>query len=129
MNTLDQDENQRIRVAERVREAREYLGLSQDDVAKVLGLSRPAVTNIESGTRRLEAVELDKLSRLYGRSADYFLTGEENVGASATDDVKFLARAMNGLSDKDRAEVMRFADFLKKSADVGRKVPRERGSK
>jgi cytoskeletal protein RodZ len=33
-------------LGERLRSAREYLGLSQGDVAEFLSLSRPAVTNM-----------------------------------------------------------------------------------
>lgn len=114
MNAQDQTEAQRLQMAERLREAREYIGLSQEDVAKALNLSRPAVTNIESGTRRVEAIELDKLSRLYRCSVNFLLTGSEEE--NATEQVAFLARSLKGLSDRDLAEVARFANFLRRSA-------------
>jgi transcriptional regulator with XRE-family HTH domain len=108
-DTLDPDA-QRLALAQRLREAREYVGLSQDEVAGALGISRPAVTNIESGTRKVEAIELERLSALYGRSVEALLTGE----APAKDDrVAFLARATQGLSDKDMDELGRFAAFLR----------------
>ncbi|HNA28319.1 MAG TPA: helix-turn-helix transcriptional regulator, partial [Nitrospira sp.] len=62
------DDEQRLSLAQRLRESREYVGLSQEDVATALGISRPAVTKIEAGTRKVEAVELDKLSHLYGQN-------------------------------------------------------------
>jgi transcriptional regulator with XRE-family HTH domain len=110
-------DDQRQQMARRLRDARDYLGLSQDDAASALGISRPAVTNIEAGTRKVDAVELDKLARLYGRPAQYFLTGDEPVAADAR--VEFLARTLNGLSQRDIDEVSRFAEFLKRSPKSG----------
>lgn len=103
-------------MAQRLREAREYVGLSQEEVAQALNLSRPAITNIESGMRRVEAVELDKLATLYRQSVNFLLTGEEPIGA-APEQVAFLARALKGLSENDVQEVARFAAFLKRSSD------------
>ena len=114
----DDIEGQRQQMAQRLRDARAYLGLSQDEVASALGISRPAVTNIESGARKVEAVELDKLARLYGRTVQFFLTGEQAVAAKSRAD--FLARTLNGLSEKDLQEVARFADFLKRSPKTGK---------
>lgn len=108
-------EKQRMQIAERLREAREYVGLSQDDVAAALGLSRPSITNIELGTRKVEATELNKLARLYRKSLDYLLTGREPP-PSGPEQLAFLARAVKGLSQKDIDEVARFAEFLKQSA-------------
>lgn len=103
---------QRQQLAQRLRDAREYVGLSQDEVAAALGVSRPAVTNIEAGSRKVEAIELDKLSTLYGRTVEYFLTGGSQLPSER---VAFLARATQGLSEKDLEELGRFAAFLKNS--------------
>jgi transcriptional regulator with XRE-family HTH domain len=105
--------DKRLQVAGRLREAREYLGLSQDEVAAALELSRPAITNIESGTRKVDALELEQLAQLYGRTVDYFLGKEEKVPDSK---IAFAARTLKGLSDKDLEEVARFAEFLRSSA-------------
>lgn len=114
------EERQRLELAARLREAREYVGLSQDEVAAALKLSRPAITNIESGARKVEALELDKLARLYARSVEYLLTGAE---ASENEDEKvaFLARATHGLSSRDLEELGRFADFLRNSNKSSKK--------
>lgn len=104
-------------MAQRLREAREYVGLSQEDVAQALGVSRPAITNIETGNRRVEAVELDKLATLYRQSVTFLLSGEDAIGAVPAQ-AQFLARAVKGLSPKDMEEVARFALFLQRSSDV-----------
>jgi len=108
---------QRAAVALRLREAREYLGLSQAEVAQVLDLSRPAIANIEAGNRKVEAVELEQLATLYRQSVRYLLSGEDPI-EQTKDQVRFLARAVEGLTPQDLDEVARFATFLKRSADA-----------
>jgi len=114
------DEPDRIQLGRRLREAREYVGLSQEEVAFALLVSRPAIGHIESGTRKVEAFELNKLSELYGRTVDYLLTG--NAPADETR-VAFLARATKGMSDRDMDELARFAAFLKNSPKSKRRAP------
>lgn len=60
-------------IGRRLQRARLAAGLSQAQVAEVLGIPRPAVSLIESGQRSVSSVELAKLSRLYGKPASTFL--------------------------------------------------------
>jgi DNA-binding XRE family transcriptional regulator len=113
MNADDTDAR-RAEMGKRLREAREYLNFSQDEVATALGLSRPSVTNMESGSRKVDSLELDKLARLYGRSVNYLLTGEEEF--KADEKVAFAARALRGLSGRDLEEVTKFANYLRNSS-------------
>lgn len=103
----------------RLREAREYLGLSQDEVAKVVGLARPAVSLIESGQRKVDALELKKLAELYQRPVADF-TGEVEVEAPVRETVQYLARAAAKLTVADQAELVRFAEFLSSKGAVKR---------
>jgi transcriptional regulator with XRE-family HTH domain len=105
----------RQKLGARLREARDYLGLSQDEVAKHLGVPRTALSHIESGQRRIDALELKKVALLYKRPLAYF-TGEAQANASLPDDVAHLARAAAGLSERDRQELSRFADYLRARA-------------
>lgn len=112
-----QTESQQL--ANRLREVREYLSLSQQFVADKTGIPRSAVSDIERGARKVDSLELRKLARLYMYPVGYFL-GEEEAG----DDVRALARAVTDLTEDDRAEVVRFAQFLRYSADAERKKQR-----
>ena len=93
----------------RLREAREYRGLSQAEVAQHIGVSRSALCLIESGTRNVSAVELSRLAKLYKT------TVESLAGHTAGDDesIKVAARATATLSDKDREEMIRFTQYLR----------------
>jgi transcriptional regulator with XRE-family HTH domain len=108
----DGSDGDRKALGERLREAREYLGFSQDQVAIFLGLSRSALSLIETGQRKVDALELKKLAGLFKKSVGYF-TGEVAEETSFGADIKHLARKVSELSADDREELGRFADFLR----------------
>lgn len=108
----DAKDDDRKTLGERLREAREYLGFSQEEVATFLGVSRSALSLMETGQRKVDALELKKLAGLYKRPVGYF-TGEEAEETSFGADIKHLARKVSELSPDDREELGRFADFLR----------------
>ena len=95
----------------RLREAREYLGLSQDEVARVVAIPRPAISLVESGQRKVDALELKKFAELYQRPVADF-TGDVDADTPMPETVQYLARAASKLADVDQAELLRFAEFL-----------------
>jgi transcriptional regulator with XRE-family HTH domain len=98
-------------LASRLKEAREYLELSQDEVATVLNVPRSAISLIEAGQRRVEALELQRLAEIYQRPIGHF-TGEDPEPAALPESVRHLARTAAKLTDRDREELQRFAEFL-----------------
>ncbi|MGH2559484.1 MAG: helix-turn-helix domain-containing protein [Thermomicrobiales bacterium] len=105
---LDKVEQQE-RLAERLREVREYLGVSQEFVAKQTKIPRVAISAIENGKRRVEALELSSLAALYNYPVTYFLEGALEEPAS----IRAIAREAVALTDRDREQVLHFAQFLK----------------
>ena len=118
----DRAQNQE-KLADRLREVREYLGLSQEFVAQHTGLSRVAISTIENGKRKVEALELQALASLYKYPVTYFLEGALEEPAS----VRAIARAATGLTDKDREQVLQFAQFLKAYGKAQDSAPVRRG--
>lgn len=59
-------------LGERMRLAREHAGFSQVDAAETLGITSAAISQYESGKRKIDALSLDRLARLYGVSVSYF---------------------------------------------------------
>lgn len=100
-------------LGKRLREVREYLNLSQQYVADKSGIPRSAVSDIERGMRKVDSLELKKLSKLYMHPVSYFLGDDQPDEATHT-----LARAVVDLTDHDRAEVLRYAQFLRFSAET-----------
>ena len=96
----------------RLREAREYLNLTQQFAADQTGIPRTAIVEIESGKRRVESMELKKLAQLYRYPVSYFLGEDEQMKTDANV-LNALARAAGELTEEDRKEVLRFAEFLR----------------
>jgi transcriptional regulator with XRE-family HTH domain len=112
-NSTDDDERRQL--GERLKDARKYLGLKQEEVAAYLNIPRTALTDIENGQRRVEALELQRLARLYRQPVGHF-TGEDAASASLPADVAHLARNAASLSTEDREELSRFAEYLRARA-------------
>jgi transcriptional regulator with XRE-family HTH domain len=111
-SALAPDEAQQL--ARRLREARDFVNLSQQFVSEQTGIPRSAISDIERGSRRVESLELKRLAELYRMPVDYFL-GAAPVGelAGAADPtVEALARAASEMGEAEREEVLRFALFL-----------------
>lgn len=104
-------EDESLLLGAKLREAREYLGLKQDQVARHIDLPRTAVSEIENGHRGVSAIELKKLARLYQRPVSWFTDEEPSAAVPAA--LAFLARTASALSDNDRQELQRFAEFLR----------------
>lgn len=64
------------KLAARLRTAREAAGLTQEVVARQLGLPRSSLAQVELGNRTVSGLELDALARLYGRSLEEILAEE-----------------------------------------------------
>ena len=58
---------------ERLKELREDNDLTQDDLAKALGISRQYYSNYERGLTEFPLRHLSTLCKFYGVSADYIL--------------------------------------------------------
>jgi len=113
----DSDDEERRRLGDRLREARKYLGLKQEEVATYLKIPRTALTDIENGQRRVEAIELTRLAKLYRQPIGHF-TGEDEASASLPVDIAHLARRAADLSLQDRNELGRFAEYLRARSRV-----------
>ena len=109
-------EQEKEGLAKRLREAREYLGLSQEYVAQQTSITRPAISEIEAAKRNVGSLELKRFSKLYGRPVEYFLgTQDEEEEVTAENDfVELKLRSMTReLKKEDREEILRFAEYLR----------------
>jgi transcriptional regulator with XRE-family HTH domain len=113
-----EDEKARKILGEKLRDSRKYLGLKQEDVAAYLKIPRTALVDIESGQRRVEAIELARLAKLYKQPASYF-TGEDKEAADLSAEAAHLARQASELSKKDREELNRFVEYLRARSKAG----------
>ena len=61
------------KIGHRIKSLREKSGISQDTLAKRMKLPRPAISQIESGARKIATDELLKLSRIFQVPGDDLL--------------------------------------------------------
>lgn len=57
----------------RLRLARKESGLSQKEVADLLGRHQVFISRCESGERRLDVIELQDFAKTYGKPVEWFL--------------------------------------------------------
>ncbi len=60
-------------IAAKLREIRESLGFSQDEVATKLNKTQSYVSRCETGNRRLDIFELEAFARVYNKPLSFFL--------------------------------------------------------
>ncbi len=111
-HALQISDQARKELGDKLREARRYLGLTQDEVSQKLGIQRTALGDIETGQRRVDAIELSQLAKLYQRPTSHFL-GEELDDIELNEEIAHLAKQVKELSDRDRDELSRFAEYLR----------------
>lgn len=101
-----------VSMGARLREAREFLGLSQEVVADALRVPRASVSAMESGRRKVSSLELRDLARLYKRPLEFFYS-DESGGEDEDEATQALFRVTRNLTPDDKEQVVRFAEFLK----------------
>ena len=108
--------NEQKLLGDRLKEARQYLGLSQEEVANHIDVSRSAISMIESNKRSVKTDELIKFSQLYQRSIEYFTDGE--IIKIDEDKMTLLARDFKNLSEPDQQELIQFAQYLAERSKI-----------
>lgn len=63
----------------KIKEIREHLDLSQERIAKLLGINRVAISQIENGERKISAEEIAKLARIFNMPSDILLDLEKDI--------------------------------------------------
>jgi transcriptional regulator with XRE-family HTH domain len=101
------DPDKRSQITQRLKEARKLAGLSQGQVAKILNLHRPSVSEMEAGNRRVSAHEIARLAEIYDVSAAWLL-GEAPETMDAQDPrLELAARELTKLKPDDLERLLR----------------------
>ena len=96
-------------VATNLKKLREAARYTQDEVSQALGITRSAYSNYESGEREAPYDILEKVSDLFG--CELYVLFEENENAKAM--IFASAFRLDGLTETDTEEIMRFKDIVK----------------
>ena len=78
-------------IGRKLQKAREEMGMSQEELAKMLGYTQSSLSNYELGKRRLYLSDLKKVCEILGKPITYFLedsddqqTDEDNLATILT---------------------------------------------
>ena len=63
----------------RIKELRQTLGISQEDLAFAMGLSKSGVSALESATRKVNDKHIRMLNMTYNVNPDWLRTGEGDM--------------------------------------------------
>lgn len=111
----DSQDTRRSAIAERLREARKAAGLSQGQVAKLLEMHRPTVSEIEAGNRRVSAEELVKFAGTYDVTVSWLL-GETAEQLEMNDPrLQLAARELSKLKPDDLDRLLRLLASMRNS--------------
>jgi transcriptional regulator with XRE-family HTH domain len=97
----------------RLRDTREYLGLSAAHVAQVAGIEPAQLAALEAGQEEPNELLLHRLARAFGCTPA--LLSEDQPGPEEIPAA--IARMTSGLSDHDRAEALTFAWYLRHAVE------------
>ncbi|MFD1631088.1 helix-turn-helix domain-containing protein [Pseudopedobacter beijingensis] len=104
---------EREQIAERLKEARVMSGLSQENAAKILQIQRPAISEIESGKRKVSAEEIIQFAKLYKVSTSWLLLKEEDESV-LDEQIKVAARELSNMNESDRKKLLEILRILPK---------------
>lgn len=109
----------RAAIAARLREARKAAGLSQGQVAKVLQMHRPTITEIEAGNRRVSAEELTTFASTYDVTVAW-LVGDSPEQLQTDDPrLQLAARELSKLKPDDLDRLLRLLASMRNEDDTG----------
>lgn len=99
-------------LGKRIKMAREMAGLSQGQLAKLMGLHRPSVTEMEAGNRRVTTDELEQIAQHCDVSTTWLL-GEREEGTAESAKLQLAARELEKLKPDDLDRLLRLLTTMR----------------
>jgi transcriptional regulator with XRE-family HTH domain len=109
---MPENDSVRSTIAQRLQAARKQAGLSQGQVARLLDLQRPAISEIEAGRRKVSAEELSRLAEIYDVSVSWITNSGPEMPDPA---VELAARGLAKLKPEDLETVLHLLRSLRKA--------------
>ena len=106
------DKNKQI--GRKIKIARILRDLTQEELAKKIGVEPVTVSRMESGSRNITAVEIEKLSKAFNRPLSYFYEEEEKKEEIITFIVGEDTRDLIDLDSEDKEIIDELIERFKK---------------
>ena len=112
---MDNTQKKKTAIATRLALARKQAGLSQAQVAKILDLHRPSISEAEAGRRNVTGAELATLAEIYGVDIEWLACADTGVANESRDRIQLAARELAKLKKDDLEKVLGLLSALKKA--------------
>lgn len=99
-------------------------GISQDALAKALGVASNTISRWETATYRPTLEDLENLARFFGKSVADFLPSDREQSAR-DEQIDGLLRTAKQLEDSDVEELRRYAEFRRSQRTYARVAGRK----
>lgn len=117
--TTPAEQSERKQIGKRLQEARKLAGLSQAQVATLLNIPRPSVSEFEAGNRRVSADELKLLCETYEVNLHWVLGQEVGRLTPGDDRLQLAARELAKLQPEEIDKLLRLFAALKTDPEAG----------
>lgn len=95
------------KMGQRILARRKALGMTQDDLADIIGVTPPMISNLEQGKKAIRPNNLAKICKALGLSADFVL-----YGADTQTPVDIVADKLPHLTDAQLQMVSDMIDYM-----------------
>ena len=103
------------KIAHRLKQARNQSGLSQEQAATLIKLPRPAISEIESGRRKVTVEEVIQFADIYRVDTSWLLLRDDMEDDSLqAAQKKLAARELSKLSQEEFQKVMDVLKMIRK---------------
>jgi transcriptional regulator with XRE-family HTH domain len=92
------ENDKQLIIATRIKAARQLAGLSQGQVAKLMNMHRPSISEIEAANRKVSAAELSRFAEIFDVGASYLMGEAPEVIGEDDERLKLAARELSKLS-------------------------------
>ena len=100
-------------IGSKIQQAREAKGLSQKQLARLVGCSQSALSNYEKGKRRLYLSQLEAIAEALNMPLDYFVEPKPSpYAAEVNNEDKEVLRLLNEIYTLTPDERQGVADFI-----------------
>ncbi|MBY0482790.1 MAG: DUF4065 domain-containing protein [Chitinophagaceae bacterium] len=99
-------------IGERITEFRKMKGLSQEDLARSVEISRPSLAQIELGNRSIDILELQRLSIVLGFSLDDFMSKNFTISLDIESMTEVKLKKLNERISVPTLKVSKFKNVL-----------------
>jgi len=104
----------------RLREARMLAGLSQGQIARLLEMHRPTISEIEAGNRKVSALELSKFAEAYDVTTSWLLQEVPDQLEASDPRLQLAARELGKLKPADLDRLLRLLASMREKDEGSR---------